>query len=311
MMHDEWPVTRATATAVERGDHLTPGGDARTAMPSRWWVPIQGIDPTRVVLEQVHGAVSAWFDHSDAEHRTDTKPYSVSPLSAEHADRGDDLGLPPSLGIEIGVLTLEAHGRLMAATTQDMPIRLGSQFGSVGRPHPIQWDDWATLAEPTGVSEWELEFVTPTTFRTRDRSSPLPTPSTVLRRPAEVWSLWSGMPPRRLPRECAEAVWVSDIDGRSHALTLGRLRVSGFVGRLTLRCDEPEIATLIDPLLRLAAYSGVGSGTTKGLGVTRVATIARPLKRSTTKNHGKHQVPSTPPPRAAHLPQSTGHGTPR
>lgn len=300
-MLDAWPVTRATTIAVDCGDHLTPGGDARTEMPSRWWVPIQGIDPTRVALEQVHGAVSAWFDHSDAEHRTDTKPYSVSPLSADPADREHHPGPQPPLGIEIGVLTLEAHRRLMAATTQGMPIRLGSQFGSVGRPHLIQWDDWVTLAEPTGASQWELEFVTPTTFRTRDRSSPLPTPSTVLRRPAEVWSLWSGMPPRRLPRECAEAVWVSDIDGRSHALTLGRLRVSGFVGWLTLRCDEPEIAALIDPLLRLAAYSGVGSGTTKGLGVTRVAAITRPLKRSTTKNHGKHQVPSTPPPRASHL----------
>lgn len=297
MILDEWPVTRTIGNAVESYALRTPIGDPRIEVPSRWWVPIQGIDPSRVALWQVHGAVSTWFDHSDAEHRSDIKPYSVSPLSADRAARKHDSNLQHSLGIEIGVLTLEAHQRLMAETTPDKPIRLGSQFGSVGQPHLIQWDDWVTLAEPTGASQWELEFVTPTTFRTRDRSSPLPTPSTVLRRPSESWSRWSGLQPRRLPRECAEAVWVSDIDGRSHALDLGRLKVSGFVGRVTLRCDQPEIAALIDPLLRLAAYSGVGSGTTKGLGVTRVAATTR--RRDGTMNHDKHRMPSAPLPAPA------------
>jgi CRISPR-associated endoribonuclease Cas6 len=180
----------------------------------------------------------------------------------------------------------------MAATASSKTIRLGSQHGSLGHPQLLHCHEWRALAEPTGANQWELEFVTPVTFRTGNRSSPLTTPSAVLHRLGETWSLWSGMPARDRPRERAEAVWVSDIEGRSHTMTLGQLKVSAFVGRVTLRCDEPDLAAVIDPLLRLAAYAGTGSGTTKGLGVTRVAAIAR--RPTTTTRHASHMVPSGP-----------------
>jgi CRISPR-associated endoribonuclease Cas6 len=271
-------------------------------MPSRWLVPIHGIDPTRIDPNWLHGAVSNWFDQSSDAHHSGNKPWAMSLLGASLAGSPSQPNLQPAWAIEVSVLTDDAHRRLMAATAPGKMIRLGTQHRTLGRPQLLHRHDWRTLAQPTGANEWELNFVTPVTFRTGNRSSPLATPSAVLHRLEENWSRWSGMPARQLPRERAEAVWVSGIDGRSKEVEIGRLKeqhdrpqrpsVSAFMGQVTYRCDEPNIAAVIDPLLRLAAYAGVGSYTTMGLGVTRVATVAS--RRGSTTGEQRHPVASAP-----------------
>lgn len=246
-----------------------------TQMPSRWWVPLPGVKPEYVKLHHVHAAVSAWFDRNEAEHRSGTKPYALSPLGGE----------PGDIGLEVATLTDEATRRLVESTREGRQIRLGNQIRELHGARLLHSESWEALAARHDEREWRLEFATPTTFRSGDRSSPLPHPVTILRTLGRTWDAWSPIP--RLTSEPPwTSVWVSDLDLQSQVLEIATqarssdaqipVTVSGCVGTLTMRCDDPPIAAAAGPLLTLAAYAGVGSMTRKGLGVTRVTS------RSTT-----------------------------
>lgn len=243
-------------------------------MPSRWFVPVVGVDPRRVKLEHVHAAFTRWFDRSAAEHGAGDKPYTVSPLTR------DDRGV---VGVEIATLTAVAHARLHEAAQEGASIRLGSQTRPVGRPRLMLEESWSSLAGHERDARWELHFVTPATFRSGDRSSPMPQVTTIMAGLRRAWGLWSDV--ERAPEDNPapwRALWVSDIDLRSSTLSLAVRRrdgspqsivLSGSLGTLTLRCDDPTTASQVGPLIRLAAFTGVGGMTAKGLGVTRVRAL--------------------------------------
>jgi CRISPR-associated endoribonuclease Cas6 len=238
-------------------------------MPSRWFVSVPGADPDRVRLEHVHAAFSRWFDHSRAEHAATDKPYALSPLTRD--ERG-------TVGLEIATLSDVASGRLATALRNRKPVRLGNQTRALGQARLLVGESWASLSGHATDGRWRLEFVTPTTFRSGDRSTPMPRVDTMLDGLSRAWSLWAD---HELPgREGAwSALWVSDLDVRSVVVrlrvkradgTMQEITVSGALGEVTLRCDDRAAAERVGPLLRLAAYSGVGGMTLKGLGVTRV-----------------------------------------
>lgn len=241
-------------------------------MPARWFVPILGADPTRVKSDHVHAAVSGWFDHSPAEHAANDKPYAVSPLTS------DTQGV---IGVEIATLTDVAGRRLWEAIESGTPVRLGNQTRPVGRAKRLHEDSWSDLAA-RGASErqWTIELVTPTTFRSGDRSSPLPSIPTLLGGAARAWSLWSGLGERQFDGRRDGALWVSDLDLSSTVVEIavrdrsGRpkpVHLSCSLGSVGLRCDDPPTAERVGPLIRLAAYAGVGSMRGRGLGVARVS----------------------------------------
>lgn len=241
-------------------------------MPSRWFVPVPGIKPEFTRLEFVHGAFTRWFDTTEAEHNAGLKPYAVSPLV------NDGRGV---VGVEIATLTAKATDRLKAAATSGRQVRLGNQWRGVGAPRLLHQESWASLAEHRQDTQWRLEFATPVTFRSGDRSSPLPAVATMLRGLTQAWNAWGEVPARETDR-LAGAVWVSDLDLASTVtrLRIGRrdggataVHVSGCTGTLTIRCDDAATAAVAGPLWRLAAYTGIGSMTLKGFGVTRVEPV--------------------------------------
>ena len=238
-------------------------------MPSRFFVPIVGLDPERVRPDQVHAACTAWFDRSTVEHIANDKPYAVSPLT------GDSRG---QVGVEVATLTPEAAERLAQKVAPGATVRLGNQTRPLGRPHLMHSETWAELVTHNDDCRWRLSFETPVTFRSGDRASPLPQPRTILQGLSRAWQTWSDTP---LPPidDLLTAVWVSDLDLHSTTVPLrvnrrdgGRQEVllSGSLGTLVLRCDDSTRAAAVGLLMRLAAYTGVGSMTLKGLGVTRV-----------------------------------------
>lgn len=230
-------------------------------MPSRWWVPLEGARPDQVKLEHVHAAVSRWFDRTEQHHAAGVKPYAISPLA-----RGEDR----RVGFEVSTLTAAAEKLLDIATEPPATVRLGIDRALVGRPTRIADESWESLAEPSGADSWDLEFVTPVTFRRGNRASPLPVAGAVLRGLVTSWNALSGLPERELTRQQSDDVWVSDIQGASQRMTLSGLRLSAFAGRVVYRCDVPATRDLVDALFRLAPYAGVGSAKAKGLGVTRL-----------------------------------------
>lgn len=230
---------------------------------------MDGVVPQRVKLEHVHAACSAWFDRTGLDHVANEKPYAVSPLT-EHTGR---------VGVEIATLSGDAAELLALSTAPGTTVRLGAQVMPVGEPILMHADSWSELDGAPPQREWTLEFVTPTTFRSGDRSSPLPAVATVMAGLARSWSAWSGLPERTFDPRTDRALWVSDLDLRSTVLPLTvrtrsdgnrEIHLSGVLGTMTLRCDDAATALRVGPLIRLAPYAGVGSMRQKGLGVARL-----------------------------------------
>ncbi|WP_028709297.1 CRISPR system precrRNA processing endoribonuclease RAMP protein Cas6 [Propionicicella superfundia] len=233
-------------------------------MPAIYWVPLPRVAPP-VKVEHLHAALSRWFDRgtSDAggvDHRAQTKPYTISPLSGE-VDR---------FGVEVSVLTAEARDRLTLCAGSGERVRLGERWTIPGRALLQSSVSWGELAEGLPGCRWDLEFVTPGTFRTGNRSCGFPVPSSLLRSPAQCWNRFSSATKVELSHEESGSVWVSDFDIESVPLAVKGLRVGGVMGRLRLRCDDASTAAKVGSLLRLAEYCGVGSYRTKGFGIVRV-----------------------------------------
>ncbi|HEX5494990.1 MAG TPA: CRISPR system precrRNA processing endoribonuclease RAMP protein Cas6 [Mycobacteriales bacterium] len=231
-------------------------------MPSRWVVLLRGVDPAGVGRRELHAAVSGWFD-AGVEHWASRKPYRVSmPAPAEAGAL-----------LEVGLLDDGLAGPLRARLPAGTPVRLGRQASVVGEsPRLVSEDGWADLATPSGADRWTLRFDTPTAIRSRARTSPWLAPEQVL---ASLRDEWRAHAPAGLAvppgDRVGEAVWVSQVAGHSRTdrleLSAGRtVTVSGFVGQITYRCDDPAVAAAVDPLFRLAPHSGVGGFTAWGYG---------------------------------------------
>lgn len=238
-------------------------------MPTRWFVPVPQLDPGRVRLEHVHAAFSGWFDRDEVEHAANTKPYTVSPLTVFQGQTG----------VEIATLTEQAGRQLREASGPGSRVRLGNQTRPVGRPRRLLASRWEELERAPFEDRWTLDVLTPATFRSGDRSSPLPSVATIVGGLARVWNRWSGLSPRQPSAAVLGAAWVSDLELRSEVVPLAvgkrsgehqRVHLSGSVGSLSLRCDRPEVAAQVAPLLRLAPYAGIGSMRATGLGVVRM-----------------------------------------
>lgn len=255
-------------------------------MPARWFIPLGQVDPQRVRSHYLHAAVTRWFDHDPAAHAAMDKPYAVSPLT------GDPAGPDGAVGIEVGTHTDSAQASLMHSTQPGATIRLGNQIRHVGRPRLIHRASWAQLIADPAPAQWTLQFETPVTFRTGNRSTPLPDTGTILSGLARLWQRWSPIPLEEAAA-MTQAAWVSDLDLRSVVVRMpmtgkdGKVRelvTSGSLGTLTLRCDEPRLQPALAALSGLAAYSGVGSMTLRGLGVTRVTSHHVPSHNSSMES---------------------------
>ena len=248
----------------------------RLSVPSRWFVPIPHLDPARVKLEFVHGAFSGWFDRSEAEHNAGDKPYAVSPPSRRDGH----------VGVEIGLLNDLAHQRFSEVTQQPTEVRLGNQKRLTAKPRLVQQASWKELSIPTRSREWTLHLLTPTTFRSGSRSSPLPSVETIVAGLRRAWLMWCDEPaliplPEDVRAPAYRRLWVCDLDLTSTVteLTITRpsggretVQMSGCTGSITFRADDDRTAAWAGPLLRLAEYCGVGSMRAKGFGVAELET---------------------------------------
>lgn len=241
-------------------------------MPSRWDLALPGLEPAGVRLEHLHAVVSTWFDRDDEAHRASAKPYTVSPPRAG----------PGGPVVEIGLLDDGLANRLLTVASPGARVRLGRTTISLSE-HPRQTAaiPWDRMVDATSARAWCVRFATPTTFRRGNSFSPLPTPKTVLGSLRHSWRAFA--PPEVLGIELdltADPAWVTDIDGRNEVSKVNGRTVSGFVGRLRIECDGTDAtAAMIDRLMRLAPFSGVGAYTTRGFGVTRLESTWAPHRR--------------------------------
>lgn len=231
-------------------------------MPESWFLPLDIQPPVKA--EHLHAALSTWFDVATDDtpdrHHDDVKPYTISPPT-QQAGRW---------GVDISTITTEASWRLQTTARSTPAVRLGTRLVRVGRPSLTARTTWEQLVTTPVRNRWTIDFLTPTTFRTGQRASPLPIPTVMLRGPISCWDTYSGMPPRQAREDHFRSLWVSELDCETVQLTLNQRTWPAVLGHVEIRCDDPKVSAIVTPLFALAPYCGVGSFKAKGLGVVRV-----------------------------------------
>ncbi len=138
----------------------------------------------------------------------------------------------------------------------------------------------ATALRVAGAAprRWALEFISPVTFRHERTNHPLPLPELVF---GSLLDKWNALAPLPLPSELhavAAGLVVSNFELRSLAVpTKGGALQIGAVGRCAYSAVQQNVAWLaeIDLLARFAFYGGVGAGTARGFGQTRLIAAER------------------------------------
>lgn len=197
--------------------------------------------------------------------------------------------------LRLTALTAELSG-ILAAAALDGPLRPGAEIeldfhpfrveaaaAAGGGSHPPA--DWAAAADYAGLSAGlllakepaprrvALRFAGPTTFKSGGKHVPVPLPELVFGSLLERWNAFAPIAfPAETKRFAAECLAISryelrsvPVPGKSGSLRMGGV---GEVTYTTLNYDRYWMS-VIGVLAAFALYSGVGAGTTGGLGQCR------------------------------------------
>ena len=124
------------------------------------------------------------------------------------------------------------------------------------------------------VNVLDFRFRSPTLFKSKDKTQPLPLPELVFRSLSERWNTFAPvMFPEELLRFAEECLAISAFNLKSLPVPLkeGVLRI-GSIGRVRFRALNADRywLSLCHTLSLFAGYAGVGSGTGYGLGQVEV-----------------------------------------
>ncbi len=142
----------------------------------------------------------------------------------------------------------------------------------------LGWED-VLCARP--VNRLELRFVTPTVFATskgkKRHYTPLPLPRLVLKSLLNAFQAYSPAPYSEPEAAGLEAMFDELFVVTSHDIATkphkaGKVRLTGFVGRASIRYQEASgrVEKALGQLASLVFFSGVGAKTPYGMGQVRV-----------------------------------------
>jgi len=224
----------------------------------------------------------------DLHRENELRPYTISGLRGG-APRNGQMTLSPEhpLWWRITTLTPPLSQFVLERVLSSLPesMTLGDQTFDLlppildPRQHPwagrTTWDKLAAGAliearhPPLQI---EVQFASPTTFRSQERHQPFPLPGIVFRQWLEKWNAFS---PVTFPKETLAFVEnrlvISRYRLESQVVRFGEALFIGFVGRCTYRIleDDPYWRRVLHALARYAFFCGTGAKTSFGLGQTR------------------------------------------
>lgn len=213
------------------------------------------------------------------------RPFTVSNLWGGDLRRGERVTLRlTALSDAMEAALQAAHANRLAAGAAvnldgwDFTVQAATADPAV---HPwadaVPWEalasPWLTARVPDPPRRIELLFASPTTFKTGGRHLPLPLPELVF---GSLLARWNAFAPVALPEEvrryAAECLVITRHKIRTRRVTLkpGQNRV-GMLGQVTFRTVNYDRywMSLLHLLADFAFYSGVGAGTSTGLGQCR------------------------------------------
>ena len=217
-------------------------------MPTLWrcsWTA--SADPDR---QTVHRTLSRWLD---GDHHAQRKPWSWA-SAADSPDRE----------LLIGLLDDRLAERLLSgADATSMPVAQVAEAS------------WAELRSGPVRDCWQLEFTSPVTFRRGNRFLPWPSPSAVFGSLRAAWRHFAAPEVGDLDLDLRlDPLVVNALSGASRTERVGvhkqdSVLVGGFVGTVRYAIDGAADPQIVDTLVRLAPFSGVGAYTTRGFGGVR------------------------------------------
>jgi CRISPR-associated endoribonuclease Cas6 len=237
-------------------------------MPVRLAIPLEVECPHLVRPAYVHALLCECLerDLAPTHHHANDKPFAISPLRT-HRD-----GLA---AFEVGLLDDGLEERLLVALAGRCGrLRLGRQAARMaGMPEEMARATWSELVRgAVARREYRFDFVTATVFRNERSSVPLPLPGSIF---GHYRSRWAAFAPPELRPDVAFDELGLLVAGLSDVATThfpgNARRQIGFTGRvsLTLKDERSGMRAALDALAAIADYSGTGSGTPQGMGVTR------------------------------------------
>lgn len=235
-------------------------------MPSGWEIDFVGIRPSHVRASGIHRFLSNWFGEGPEEHLS-AKNYSIW-HRADHAD---------GVTVEVRCVDDRLADRL-AAIPQGLPVQFGVRHPQVARvsspPRCSRRRTWEELSEYRGTTQWRLHFRTPTVLRHGQIDQPWPAPHPVLRGLQRTWSAAGPTLPTSFDDTVATSLAVTGADIRTEHTALAPQPLHGATGMVEWTWAAPETAeraAVVERLLGLAEFTGIGSYTQHGLGSVAVA----------------------------------------
>jgi CRISPR-associated endoribonuclease Cas6 len=228
------------------------------------------------------------------------RPFTASTLMGRFPQGRLDLERPYLLRLTAlqrevaAILQEEAQtGRLAVGSTVELDYmqfrvvepNLDPHPGEAGERGEEQGNPWAAetsyqelsapylLAKEAAPKRLSLQLTSPTTFKSAGKHIPIPLPELVFGSLLERWNAFApiAFPPevRRYAEECL-AVTQYKLSSRAVPLSSSNLRVGavGEVSYTTLNYDRYWMS-VIATLAQFALFSGVGAGTSQGLGQCR------------------------------------------
>ncbi|MEJ5225115.1 MAG: CRISPR system precrRNA processing endoribonuclease RAMP protein Cas6 [Anaerolineales bacterium] len=263
---------------------------AREEFP-RWWGRASQAALLDVV-RRANPALAEWLHasspSSDAQSQiaNSLRPYTASTLMGKF-NRQNGAPLPgetyslrwTSFTAELTALLLKFAQHAAGGTLEldHIPFSVAAAHVTESQPWAGQ-DSYGALGSrflpgveiPRRVS---FQFTSPVVFKSGGLSHPLPTASLVFNSLIEKWNAFAPvafMPElRRYAEECL-AVSRFDLESRAVPLKEGGMRI-GAVGQITFTATNFDRFWLgqIHTLAAFALFSGIGAGTTQGLGQAR------------------------------------------
>jgi CRISPR-associated endoribonuclease Cas6 len=218
------------------------------------------------------------------------RPFTVSNVIGLPRAGGELVRVDPTCVCRLRVTLLEPELERLAGQWCAEPPPLLDLDGSLWQVRQMTQaeavDGWAgaqgyaDLMAPvvqrtkTLPTRWTLEFASPVTFRQQGRNQPLPLPELVFGSLLERWNAFAPLAlPDEVRRFAAECLAVSRFELQSvRGTTKNRAFQVGAVGQMTYVATVKDRYWLacLETLAQFAFFSGVGAGTARGYGQTRI-----------------------------------------
>jgi len=236
--------------------------------------------PPATLGRAIHAQVLEWFNLGNREvaaslHAAQTPPLSLSGLLGHRRRRGTQPGDKFLIRISLlnGSLLEPLLTGIQAAEHQPVvlgkfPFKIRNYFAFPGTHRLAGATDYESLAQSPPLSDIQLDFLSPTSFKQKQNIQPFPLPDLVF---GSLQRRWNAFAPENLQFPAFE--WqglVSAYDLKTQALRLEGGAEIGAQGWVRYRFRDSEQAKVAAILAYFAFFAGVGRKTTMGMGQTQL-----------------------------------------